>query len=66
MIDRIKQLAEKNFNDIVAIRRYIHQHPELSFNEHQTSAYIKSILKDWRISFTDNIADTGIVVLLGG
>ena len=66
MIEKIKKLAERYFHDIVAIRRYIHQYPELSFNEYQTSAYIKSILEDWQIPFVDNIAETGIVVLLEG
>jgi len=66
MIDKIKQLVEASFDEIVEIRRYIHKNPELSFNEHKTSAYIKSILTGWGISFTEDIADTGIVVLLEG
>ena len=66
MIQKIKELAENIFDDVVAIRRHIHKNPELSFKEHETSAYIKSILKRWKIPFTENIADTGIVVLLEG
>ncbi len=31
---------------MIAFRRHIHQHPELSFQEVQTAAYIKSILSD--------------------
>ena len=41
-------------------------HPELSFQEYETSKFIKSILNKWGISFQENIADTGIVVLLEG
>lgn len=41
-------------------------HPELSFQEYETSKFIKSILKKWGIPFQENIADTGIVVLLKG
>ena len=66
MIDKIKQLVEASFDEIVEIRRYIHKNPELSFYEHKTSAYIKTILIGWGISFTEDIADTGIVVLLEG
>lgn len=66
MIDKIKQLVEASFDEIVEIRRHIHKNPELSFNEHKTSAYIKSILIGWGISFIEDIADTGIVVLLEG
>ena len=65
MIDIIKSLADTAFDEIVSIRRYIHQNPELSFQEYETSAYIKSILKSWNIPFIENVADTGIVVILG-
>ena len=66
MIDSIKELAENIFDEIVAIRRNIHKNPELSFNEYETSKYIKSVLKSWNIPFIDNIADTGIVVVIQG
>ena len=66
MINKIKQLAESTFDEVVSIRRHIHKNPELSFKEHKTSAYIKSVLTGWKIPFTEYIADTGIVVLLQG
>jgi amidohydrolase len=66
MISSIKRLVEENFDEIIKIRRYLHKYPELSFKEHKTSAYIKSILNKWSIPFTDGIADTGIVVVLEG
>ena len=66
MINKIKQLAESAFDEVVEIRRHIHKNPELSFKEHKTSAYIKSVLTGWGIPFTEDIADTGIVVLLEG
>ena len=63
MIEKIKEMATGAFDEIVEIRRHLHQHPELSFKEHKTSAYIKSILTTWGIPFTENIADTGIVAV---
>ena len=66
MINKIKEITEDIFDDVVTIRRYIHKNPELSFNEYGTSAYIKSVLTRWGIAFADGIADTGIVVLLKG
>ena len=66
MIAKIKQLAESIFDEVVSIRRHLHKNPELSFNEYKTSAYIKSVLSAWDIPFTEDIADTGIVVLLKG
>ena len=66
MIAKIKQLAESIFDEILSIRRHLHKIPELSFKEHKTSAYIKSVLITWDIHFTEDIADTGIIVLLKG
>ena len=66
MINKIKQLTESAFDEVVEIRSHIHKNPELSFKEYKTSAYIKSILISWDISFTEDVADTGIVVLLEG
>ena len=43
--DRIKQLAEQHFDDLVTMRRHLHSHPELSFEEHDTTAYIAAQLK---------------------
>ena len=66
MINRIKKLAESTFDEIVKIRRHIHKNPELSFKEHKTSTYIKSVLASWGVAYSEGIADTGIVVLLEG
>ena len=66
MIEKIKNFSNEFFDEIVSIRRYIHKYPELSFNEYQTSSYIKSILNKWNIPYKENIADNGIVVLLKG
>ncbi len=66
MISQVKSLAKQYFPEVVEIRRYIHQHPELSFNEFKTSEYIQEILTKWEIPFTSGIAGTGIAVVLEG
>lgn len=48
---------------VIDIRQHLHQHPELSFEEYETSAYIQNTLKKWGISF-QVIAKTGVVGLL--
>ncbi|GAA4181806.1 MULTISPECIES: M20 metallopeptidase family protein [Sphingobacterium] len=53
------------FPKIVAIRRHIHQHPELSFQEYETSAYIQQQLTALDIPFK-LVANTGVVALLEG
>ena len=65
MINRIQKLVEKNFDEIVKIRRHLHMYPELSFKEYNTSKFIKSTLKKWGVKF-DEIGDTGLIVLFKG
>lgn len=66
MIHLIKQLAKKYAPDFIQIRRHLHAHPELSFQEYQTSQYIQSLLSAWGVSYQQGIAGTGVVALLEG
>lgn len=51
---------------LIEIRRYLHMHPELSFQEKETSKYITRLLEDWGIDYTSGIAGTGIIAELPG
>jgi amidohydrolase len=62
----IKALAGKFLPDVVEVRRHMHAHPELSFQEFETSAYIQSKLTEWGIPFKNNIVKTGIVATIEG
>ena len=62
----IQKIAEKNFNEIVSIRRHLHMNPELSFQEFETSKFVASKLKAMNISFQDNVAGTGLVGIIRG
>lgn len=64
--ERIKQLAGQHFHDIVAIRRHIHQHPELSFEEVETSLYIQQELNSTGIPFKKGFVGTGIAAWING
>ena len=66
MIKKIKDLSENYFGEILDIRRHLHMYPELSFQEFETSKYIKDILNLWGINFTDGYVETGILVVLEG
>ncbi|MBE9469449.1 MAG: amidohydrolase [Bacteroidetes bacterium] len=66
LINKIKELADNYFNDIVEIRRHIHQNPELSFKEFKTSEYIASQLKKENIYFKKGFVKTGIVAEIKG
>ena len=50
--------------ELIAIRRHLHAHPELSFQEEKTSAYISDILSRWGIEHRTHIAGYGITGLL--
>jgi amidohydrolase len=63
--DQVNALAQQFFQETVQMRRHLHQHPELSFEEYNTSAYVKSVLNDIGIPF-EEMADTGIVAYLTG
>ncbi len=62
--NRIKLLSKKYFSEVKDIRRYLHMHPELSFNEFKTSEYISKKLKEYNIPFKNKIAQTGIVATI--
>jgi len=48
---------------VIDIREHIHQYPELSFDEYETSKYIQSFLSKWGIDFTI-VSHTGIVGMI--
>ena len=60
----IQQLANEVFDEAVLIRRHIHQHPELSFEEYETSKFIQSKLEEWDIPFETGFVKTGVVAFI--
>lgn len=60
------QQAKDGIQDIIAIRRDIHAHPELGFEETRTSALIKRKLLEWGIQVESEIGKTGIVGTIVG
>jgi len=63
---RIFELADKIYPETIDIRRHIHQNPELSFEEFQTSAFICSKLREWGIEYKNSIVSTGIIGYIRG
>jgi amidohydrolase len=66
MKNRIKELAKQYAPEFIAIRQYIHAHPELSFQEFETSLFIQKKLDEFGVSYTSGVAGTGIVALIEG
>ena len=64
---RALALADASEAQVIEWRRYIHQHPELSYQEVQTAAYIAAALaKMPGIEVQPGIAKTGIKAVLRG
>jgi amidohydrolase len=63
--EKIRQLAKKYAPETIDIRRHLHAHPELSYKEFETSAYVQNKLKDLGIPFEIK-ATTGVVGLIKG
>ena len=66
MKSKIKDIVNASFEKIVSWREHIHAHPELSFQEVNTSAYVASILKEMGIPYKHGVAGTGVVALIKG
>lgn len=60
----IQQQSSKILDEAIAIRRHLHQHPELSFQEFETSKYVQSKLIEWGIPFTAGIVETGVLATI--
>ena len=63
--EEIQQLARENYEQAVSNRRHLHTHPELSFREYETSAFVKARLDELCISWK-SVADTGITAIIEG
>lgn len=64
--EKIKQLAKDFSSEFVEVRRDLHQYPELSFNEHQTSKYIRQKLQEIGIERIRTVAETGLLATIHG
>ena len=51
---------------LVALRRDLHQHPELSFQEHRTASVVAERLHAAGLAVQEGVGRTGVVGLLEG
>jgi amidohydrolase len=63
--EKIQQLARRYAPDFISIRHHLHAHPELSYQEYQTSAFVQEKLSAAEIPF-QVMAATGVVGLIRG
>ena len=53
-------------DELTAIRRDFHMHPEIGFQEHRTSARVAELLESWGVTVTRGVGGTGVVGVLEG
>jgi amidohydrolase len=61
MLAEIKSIAHHLAPRFIEIRRHLHTHPELSGQEHQTSAYIAGALNSLGLKVTEGVGKTGVI-----
>lgn len=62
----LDQAIERHFDQMVAVRRHLHAHPELSGDEHQTSLYLYQALNDGGLDVRIGPEGRGVIADLAG
>jgi amidohydrolase len=65
LLSRIQQLAAEAAAETVALREHLHAHPELSFEEINTQAFVTAELRKLGLN-PQSMANTGVVALVEG
>jgi amidohydrolase len=66
ILEKIQSLAANLQPQWISYRRHLHQNPELSFKEFNTSAWVQEVLKTEGISFDAGWVKTGITATIEG
>src|SRR5690625_7718928 len=66
MFTKIQSLLDESYEEMVSIRRYLHENPELTFKEYKTAKYIADFYDDLNIPFEKNVGGNGVVDTLKG
>ncbi|MCK6618053.1 MAG: M20 family metallopeptidase [Cyclobacteriaceae bacterium] len=65
LLERIKKLASDYASEVVKMRRHLHAHPELSYQEFETAAYITRQLSELGLA-PRPMATTGVIAEIKG
>src|SRR5690606_552889 len=65
-VTAMKEQAQELFEDIRAFRRDLHEHPELSGEEMETSKKIQAKLDEYGIQYYTGFAKTGVLGVIEG
>jgi len=62
----IESLVARIEPDLIALRRRIHEHPELAFEEHETAHAVSDYLSALAIPHRTGVGKTGVVAVIDG
>lgn len=65
ILEKISALSRALKDEFISVRRHLHAHPELSYQEFETSRFIRTKLEEYGIPYTV-MADTGVVGIIEG
>lgn len=68
LLSELNKKLDSKKDRMIEIRRYLHEHPELSFEENETAKYIEEFYKDVAVdNIETNVSDQlGIIVTING
>ena len=66
LIDRIKQLAHAQHEEVIEWRRWMHRHPDLSQEEYGTMEFVAERLRAMGLEPRTGIGKTGVMAMLEG
>lgn len=64
--EKIWATLDQRFDEMQTIRRYLHMHPELSYQEFETAKYICNFYDELGIPYEKNVGENGIVARIEG
>jgi amidohydrolase len=64
--NKIELLSKDVHAEVIEIRRYIHQNPELSFQEFNTVKFIKSKLDKYGIKYDESFGENSLIGIIDG
>ncbi|WP_226670057.1 amidohydrolase [Metabacillus litoralis] len=66
MLNHLWSTLDQHFTEMIEIRRYLHMHPEVSFQEVKTAAFIQKYYQDLGVEIRENVGGNGIVATING
>ncbi|WP_281347112.1 M20 family metallopeptidase [Virgibacillus doumboii] len=66
MLKEVHKMLDSLYPEMVEIRRYLHQYPELSFQETKTAQYIADFYKELGIPYQTKVGGNGVIATLKG